>query len=149
MPLPFFEVPAGAIDNVNDTFTVSRPYTAGTAVVYYNGQLISFSAYVESDPANGEVRITASDCIPRSGVWGTDTIHVFYLDTSTDVPFLELQPLTGIIQGPAIIDGTIDPIQLHGEVLPAQQLTAIIESIQLGANIEPASQLTATIEECD
>jgi len=35
------EVPGGAVDGVNVLFTASRPYIAGTLMVYLNGLLLS------------------------------------------------------------------------------------------------------------
>lgn len=43
------EVPAGTIDGVNMLFTTSRPYIAGTLMVYLNGLLLSPGAdYTET-----------------------------------------------------------------------------------------------------
>ena len=44
------EVPVGAIDGVNVLFTTSRPYIAGTLMVYLNGLLLSpGDDYAETD----------------------------------------------------------------------------------------------------
>jgi hypothetical protein len=91
MPNPHFEVPTGAINDVNAVFTTSQAYTAGTVAVFRNGVLVKQTdddGWTETDPAVGTVTLTEA---PLTG----DTIQIFYLDASTD--FEVIEDITGIL----------------------------------------------------
>jgi len=97
MPSPRFEVPTGAIDDVNTVFVVSRPYQPGSTAVFLNGQLKKpdlIDGWVETDPAAGVITLTEA---PRSTGICLDIVQVFYLDDSPSLPEGQVVRLTGTI----------------------------------------------------
>ena len=68
------ETPAGAIDGVNTTFTTTRPYVAGTLMVFVNGILQApTDDYAESPPT-----VFTMVSAPSSGGGYTDKVRVAY-----------------------------------------------------------------------
>jgi hypothetical protein len=77
--LPILEVPTGAIDGVNQTFTTSQPYGPGNIRVFLNGLLQRrdfVDGWFETDPAAG--RLTLKEA-PRS----TDVVQVYYMPVTS------------------------------------------------------------------
>jgi hypothetical protein len=93
MPLPRFEVPAGAIDGVNTLFVVSQPYRPGSVAVFLNGQLIrqiDDDGWSETSPALGQVTLTEAPILE-------DVVQIFYIDTSPALPGEEISQISGRI----------------------------------------------------
>ncbi len=104
MPVPRYDVPAGAIDGVNRVFTTLAAYSVGTVQVFRTGQLlVASTSLVETDSALGLVTLVTA---PIAG----DTIHLFYLDTSPGVPATAIQAITGVIEE-LTIEGILGAIQ--------------------------------------
>lgn len=91
MASPRFEVPSGAIDNVNVTFTLSQSYTPGSVAVFLNGQLKRQDyedGWIETDPVAGVVTLKEP---PRyaSNISPADVVQIFYIDTEPFPPEVE------------------------------------------------------------
>jgi hypothetical protein len=69
------EVPAGAVDGANFTFTTSRPYIAGSVSVYLNGLLMSRDSWQELPSPSSTVTLLAAPL-------AADVVQVSYLDAS-------------------------------------------------------------------
>ena len=95
MPQPRFEVPVGAIDDVNVVFHVSVPYKPGTTAVFLNGLLMEptlLDGWVESDPTAGAVTLNES---PRTNKVSPDVVQIFFIDTSPVLPEIVVERLIG------------------------------------------------------
>ena len=93
--LPKIEVASGAIDGVNQTFTVSGPYVAFTVAVFLNGQLKRrdfVDGWAETNPAGGAVTLAEP---PQAG----DVVQVYFLDAlaAGQMEVVEVCPLVGTI----------------------------------------------------
>ncbi len=148
MGLPQFEVPAGTIDGVNGVFFTSVPYAPGTLAVLINGQLIDFGAFAETTPNLGRFTITSSPCIPKTGVWGTDELQVFFVDLGDEVAVQQVFPISGNIVGSLDADGLLAVPALNGGLAPAADLSGTLAPVQLTGNVEAAAQLSGLLE-CD
>jgi len=106
------EVPAGAINGINATFTTSEAYAAGTLLVFLNGQMINKPGSIaETDPAAGVFTISDADLVPKSGLWGADEVFVSFGD-GNDVAVVDLtyqgEPVAIVLPSPQIINGVIE-----------------------------------------
>jgi hypothetical protein len=102
MASPRFEVPSGAIDNVNVTFTLSRSYTPGSVAVFLNGQLkrVDYDdGWIETDPVAGIV--TLKEAPKAAGTYEPlDVVQIFYIDTEPLPPEIEAvaEALPGVVE---------------------------------------------------
>lgn len=78
MPTPSYDVPAGAIDGVNKTYTLPVPYIASTLVVFVNGQLRKQDlpdGWLETSPSTGVLDL-------KEALLPGDVIQVYYLSAN-------------------------------------------------------------------
>lgn len=115
MSQPRLEVPAGAIDGLNTTFTVAFPYAPNTTAVFVNGvlQRKDFTdGWVETSPSTGVVTLNIA---PETG----DTVQIYYIDglaPSTEVCEV-VNVLFGRIQDRTSLIGRLSTTQtLHGRL---------------------------------
>jgi hypothetical protein len=108
MPIPRFEVPAGAVNGTNVIFTVSQPYQPGSTAVFNNGLLMEQTlddGWFETSPATGVV--TLKEAPSGTPAAFPDVIQVFYLDTSPALPETEVTPLFGRLREVDFLDAQI------------------------------------------
>jgi hypothetical protein len=153
MASPRFEVPSGAIDNVNTVFTLSRSYTPGTVAVFLNGQLKREDyddGWIETDPVAGVVTLKEP---PRSagGYEPLDVVQIFYIDTEPLPPEVEsvAEALPGVIEEEIEVEGLLlqdedlfspvleveasvygllsdDDLPIEGELVPEEDLIGLV-----------------------
>jgi hypothetical protein len=107
MPMPRFEVPAGAVDGANTVYTVSQPYMPGSTAVFLNGLLQEKSlddGWFETDPGSGT--ITMKEAPQGTGTF-PDVLQVFYLDTSPALPETEICIMSGRLVEIDIMKGNL------------------------------------------
>lgn len=118
MPSPRFEVPSGAINDVNKVFTVSVPYRPGSTAVFLNGLLLRpdlVDGWVETNPATGTITLNEA---PQTIVSGPDVLQVFFVDLSPALPeevvvgicgtLIETGDLCGSLTSIGVLCGTIE-----------------------------------------
>jgi len=140
MPLPHFEVPAGAIDGVNVVFNVSQAYRPGTPAVFLNGLLLRADytdGWIESNPSTGEVTLKEP---PRVTKITPDVVQVFYIDTSPAVlEAVIVERLIGRLRATE---------ELEGHLVPLSPLHASLEGIgELDGHLEPESMIRGELIE--
>jgi hypothetical protein len=151
MPIPRFEVPAGVINGVNVTFSVSQPYMPGSTAVFVNGLLQEKSlddGWFETDPATGTVTLKEA---PRSSGTYPDVLQVFYLDTSPALPDTEVSTMSGTLVVVDEVQGVLlDDVALSGLVVPADGLLGgVLDPTPVQAAIDASDSLTGLLLECN
>lgn len=145
--VPFFEVLTGTIDGVNDTFFFSKAYTAGSVALYLNGQLLVASPgnpWVEVDPSTGEVRISVSACIPKTG----DQIAGFAIDTTDGVNTVEVTELLGSVTALDRIGGSIESTEVEAALAQVQALAGQFDNSELLGEVQTVSHISGVLEYC-
>jgi len=150
MSSPRFEVPSGIIDGVNNLFTVSMPYGAGTIAVFINGQLMERSlddGWFETDPSAGSVTLKEP---PRSSGVCPDVIQIFYLDTAAPLPETQVFKLKGYIRCAAPLRGTlIDSQRIQGTIKSSYRLSGRVDlRKRLRGTVESSRKIRGQIKVC-
>lgn len=150
MPSPRFEVPVGAVNGVNVTFTVSMPYGPGTTAVFINGMLMERSlddGWFETNPSTGTVTLKEA---PRGIGNGPDVIQIFFIDTSPALPETVVVNIKGIIRAHRPLRGILRTTQpMVGHVSVAPSLLGYMDLRKdLRGYIKTNPPMKATIKEC-
>lgn len=150
MPQARYEVGIGAIDGVNTTFFVSRPYVIGTVQYFRNGQLLRQVCLTETNSVTGQVDLLEA---PLAG----DTVQFFYLDTTPDdvTDEISVTVLPVSVQAVAVSVTALAPQPVPVTVLPVLP-TPVAVSVStvapapVSVTVSPPtqSQIAVTVTEC-
>lgn len=153
MPVPRFEVPAGAVDGGNTTFTTSVPYQPGTTAVFLNGLLLRpdlDDGWLETDPTTGVIDLKEA---PRGTPVCPDVVQVFFLDTSPQLPEEVITEICGTLELDAAdtLAGSLAlDAALSGEVQSDVGLDALLTlEAALGGSVAAETSLEGVLRECD
>lgn len=151
MPIPRFEVPSGAIDDVNTTFVTSVPFQAGTTAVFLNGLLLRddlIDGWTEIDPDGG---IFSMKEAPRSSGACPDVLQVFFIDTSPQLPEEVITGICGTLEVDGAISGTLSPdLALCGAVEIESGVTALVTpEWAMLATVEVEAAISGVLVDCE
>lgn len=142
VPIPRFEVPAGAVDGSNQIFTVSVPYGAGTIAVFLNGMLMRADyddGWVEANPASGQVEMKQAPLV-------SDVVQIFFIDTSPQGIESEVTPIRGTIEVAVDVDGALAvEDRMTGELDVGVDLAGLLVDETLLGTFEPEADLSGRL----
>jgi hypothetical protein len=149
MPQPLNEILIGTVDGANLVFYFSVPYTAGTAVVLLNGQVLlhnSGNPWTESNPLTGEVTLDAV-VTPQL----LDQVSGIALDTTPVGIETILEAIDVTIDDvPGVIAGAItSPDALYGSLADYTLLTAaVVDYGSVLGSLVDRDALIGSLEDC-
>lgn len=140
----FWEVPTGAIDGINTTYTLIRAYGELTLGVWANGVLgergsIVDYGWVETDRDAGVFDM-------RKTLFPGDRLRVFYADSGLIVPVAGVV-LNATVRAPRI-QASLDIPLILGATVAAPRVSALLSSTQSVKALLRVVRVSATVKVC-
>lgn len=147
MARTYIEAPTGAVNGVNQTFTVSRPYQPGSAHHFVDGLLHNKAdddGLTETSPTTGVVTLKEPPQ-PALGNVEENTLLVLYTSTEAEEGVVVVEELQAALQAAPRIFGQLRRTLVLATIAESAALAASLRRGAISARVRPAPRILAEV----